>query len=70
MVKMKGGLIKKDNIAAYNKFLKSGIPIDKSEHPDLYKQEFTALIHFLLPVVSPNETISLYYSSKLNSKTP
>ena len=37
-VKMKGGLIKKDAIAAYNKFLQSGIPLDKSEHPDLDKQ--------------------------------
>ena len=37
-VKMKGGLIKKDAIAAYNKFLQSGILLDKSEHPDLDKQ--------------------------------
>ena len=67
-VKMKGGLIKKDAIAAYNKFLQPGRPHGKYEHSDLDKQEFTAIIKFLLTIFSPNEYISLYYSSKPKAK--
>ena len=67
-VKMKADLIKQDAIAVYNKFLQLGRPLDKSEHPDLDKQEFTALVKFLLPIVAPNEAISLSYSSKLKAK--
>ena len=65
---MKGGLIKQDTIAAYNKFLQSGRPLDKSEYPDLDKQEFTAIIIFILPIPPPNEAISLSYSSELREK--
>ena len=43
----------------YNKFLKSGRPLDKSEHTDLEKQEFTGIIKFILTIVAPNEAISL-----------
>ena len=57
---MKGGLINQDTIASYNKSQQSGIPLKKSEHPYLGKQEFTALIKFILPIVNPNEAI---YSS-------
>ena len=67
-VNMKGDLINKDAIAAYNKFLQPGRPHGKYEHSDLDKQEFTAIIKFLLNIFSPNEYISLYYSSKPKAK--
>ena len=59
VVKMKGGFIKQDNIATYNKFLKSGRLLDKPEHTDLDKKEFTAIIKFILHIVSPNKATSL-----------
>ena len=65
---MKVGITKQEIIAVYNKFLQSGRPLNKSEHPDLDKQDFTALIKFFLPIVSPNEAIYLSCSYKLNSK--
>ena len=65
---MKRDLIKQDAIAVYNKLLHSGRPLDKFEHTDLDKQEFTALIKFVLPIFSPNEDIYLSYSYKLKSK--
>ena len=65
---MKGGIIEKDVVAVYKKFLQSGRPINKSEHPNLDKQKFTALVKFILPIVSPNEAIYLSYSYKLKSK--
>ena len=52
----------------YNKFLQSGIPLDKSEYPDLDKKYFTYIIKFFLPIVAPNKAISLSYSSKLRAK--
>ena len=52
----------------YNKFLKSERPLDKSEHTDLEKQEFTGIIKFILTIVAPNEAISLSNSSKLRAK--
>ena len=60
---MKGDIIKKDAIDEYNKFMHSRRPLNKSEHPNIYNQEFTALIKFLL-----KEAISLSYSSKLKAK--
>ena len=67
-VKMKGCLITQDGIATYNKFMQSGRPLNKSEHPDLDKKYFTNLTNFLLPVVVPNEAIYLSYLSKLKAK--
>ena len=40
----------------------------KSEHPDIDKQWFTALVKFLVPIVAQNKDISLSYSSKLKAK--
>ena len=67
-MKMKADLIKQDTISVYNKSLHSGRPLDKSEHPDLDKQEFTSLIKFILYTPPQNEAISLSYSSKLRLK--
>ena len=67
-MKIKGGLIKQDAIAEYNKFMQSGRLLDKSEHPYLDKQDFTALVKFLLPIFAPNEVITLSCSSKITSK--
>ena len=67
-VNMKGYLIKQDAIDACINFLQSRRPLNKSEHPDLDKQEFTSLVKFLSPIVSPNEAIYLSYSSKLKAK--
>ena len=61
-------LIKQDAISVYKNFLQSGRPLKKSEHPYLDKQEFKALIKFLLPIVAPNKDISLSYSYKLKAK--
>lgn len=56
---MNADLINQDNINVYSKFMHSDIPLDKYEHPDLDKQEFTALIKFLLTIVDSNEAIYL-----------
>ena len=53
-VKMKVDLIKQEAIAVYNFFLKSWRPLNKSEYPEIDKQEVTSLIKFLLPVVTTN----------------
>ena len=58
-VNIKGDLIKQDAISVYNKFLKSGRPLDKSKHTDLENQEFTGIIKFILTIVAPNEAIYL-----------
>ena len=60
-MEMKVGITKQEIIAVYNKFLQSGRPLNKSEHPDLDKQEFTTFIKFLFPIFSLNEAIPLYY---------
>ena len=65
---MKGGLINQDDIATYNNFLQSGIPLNKSVHPDLDNQSFTYIIKFIFPIVVPNKAIYLSYSSKLRAK--
>ena len=59
-VKMKAELINQDTIVLYNKFIQSGRPLRKSEHPDLDKQVFTSLIKFLLSIVVPKEAIYIF----------
>ena len=67
-VKIKADIIKKESIAVYNNFLQSGIPLDKSELIVLDKKYFTALIKFLLLIVSLNEAIYFSCSYKQKSK--
>ena len=67
-VKMKGDLINQGAISSYNKFLQSGRRLDKYEHPDIDRQDFTVIIKFLLPIVAPNKDIYLSYSYKLKAK--
>ena len=56
---MKGDLINQDAIAAYNKFLRSGIPLEKYNHPDIDKKVFTATVKFILTIVVPDKAIYL-----------